>query len=744
MKVVPLNIHGSHLISSKFEGLDYVEVNNELQLVEEIKNKSLANNRYKYFMKWVLMLLIGILTGLIGVIIGLLVNKLAEIKYSFIQKSLNHCVFHSCTYHSAFMWVLISVSFVLISGILVAYWEPAAKGSGIPEIKCYLNGVKMPRVVRLSTLIAKVFGVCFSVAGGLAVGKEGPMIHSGSVIGAGLTQGMSSSLKFDCGLFHSFRNDKDKRDFVSAGAAAGVAAAFGAPIGGVLFSLEEGASFWNQSLTWEIFLSSLFSTFTLNLVLSGVSSKFGDFSNPGLLSFGKFLDPHYNGIDIFAFFAIGIIGGALGVIFNAINKHLTIFRQKYIKEKFSRLIECIVLAIVSSLIPLVLTVLWNDCRPFGLDDIKHPVQIRCMDGEMSSMALLWMQTWEESVKSILHDQSETFHLTTLIVFALIYFLLATTTYGCHVPSGLFIPSILCGATWGRAFGLSLYHIFGYQANISVYALMGAAAQLAGNVRMTLSLAVIIMEATGEISLNLPLIICLTTAKFFGDIFNEGIFDMHIDLTSVPFLDWEPLSSTKTISAMEVMTHPVNMFNIIVYRHDILNVLLNTTSSAFPIVSVSSSHPKVFSNKSHSGIKHDHEIDIKNKNNNNNKVLYGIILRHQLIAIILANQPNSLTLTDFLLYYPRYPSIENVREKILNLNNDRIDLTPYIDRSPFSISYRTMLPRIFQLFRGMGLRHLIVVDGSYRVVGIITRKDLARYYELHKGGRAKLREKIMIN
>jgi chloride channel 7 len=84
--------------------------------------------------------------------------------------------------------------------------KPAAAGSGIPMVKCYLNGIKIPKVVRIKTLIAKALGISLAVSGGLACGKEGPMIHSGSIIAAGISQGASTSFGIDLNVILSGLN----------------------------------------------------------------------------------------------------------------------------------------------------------------------------------------------------------------------------------------------------------------------------------------------------------------------------------------------------------------------------------------------------------------------------------------------------------------------------------------------------------------------------------------------------------
>lgn len=115
--------------------------------------------------------------------------------------------------NSPFLAFLFYQTVFAIAASLFVYIEPVSGGSGIPEVKCFLNGIDLPRIVRIKTLICKVVGVTFSVAAGLPVGKEGPMVHSGSVVAASISQGRTKFWGVDTSFskFADFRNDREKR-----------------------------------------------------------------------------------------------------------------------------------------------------------------------------------------------------------------------------------------------------------------------------------------------------------------------------------------------------------------------------------------------------------------------------------------------------------------------------------------------------------------------------------------------------
>lgn len=98
----------------------------------------------------------------------------------------------------------------------------------------------------------QIFGSVFGVAAGFVVGKEGPMVHTGACIASLFGQGGSRKYHLTWKCLRYFKNDRDRRDLITCGAAAGVAAAFRAPVGGVLFALEEAAS-WYISLSHRFF-----------------------------------------------------------------------------------------------------------------------------------------------------------------------------------------------------------------------------------------------------------------------------------------------------------------------------------------------------------------------------------------------------------------------------------------------------------------------------------------------------------
>ena len=105
-----------------------------------------------------------------------------------------------------------------------------AAGSGIPEIKTILSGFVIPNFLDLKVLVVKGVGATFAVATGMCLGKEGPFVH------------ISTCVAYLVGMgFPKYReNGRKMRELLSAGCSAGLSVAFGAPIGGVLFSYEVG------------------------------------------------------------------------------------------------------------------------------------------------------------------------------------------------------------------------------------------------------------------------------------------------------------------------------------------------------------------------------------------------------------------------------------------------------------------------------------------------------------------------
>lgn len=125
----------------------------------------------------------------------------------------------------------------------------AAAGSGVAEVKVILSGFVLHGYLGFQTLVIKTLALILSVASGLSLGKEGPYVHIATCIG-----------NIACRVFSKYHsNDGKRREVLSAAAASGVAVAFGAPIGGVLFSLEEVSYYFPTKTMFRTFFCSIVS-----------------------------------------------------------------------------------------------------------------------------------------------------------------------------------------------------------------------------------------------------------------------------------------------------------------------------------------------------------------------------------------------------------------------------------------------------------------------------------------------------
>jgi chloride channel 7 len=202
--------------------------------------------------KWLVMALIGISVGTTS----FLLQKSIQFLFSTRELLGRFFIDRQAIWGYLLAWmsyVLLSAVAALGAALLVVKVAPAASASGVPHIMAYLNGVRIPKVLNVWTFVVKFWSCSLAVAAGLPVGPEGPLIHMGAILGAAMSGLHSTTMGFDLGVFRHLRGSKNKRDFVTAGVAAGVAAAFDAPLGGLLFAFEEVASFWHSHLGWQVF-----------------------------------------------------------------------------------------------------------------------------------------------------------------------------------------------------------------------------------------------------------------------------------------------------------------------------------------------------------------------------------------------------------------------------------------------------------------------------------------------------------
>jgi len=635
--------------------------------------------------------------------------------------------------------------------------------------------------------VVKAVGVIFSVGAGLAIGKEGPLVHSGAIFAANLShQTYLGNAPWVPDWYRKwvfrFRNDRDKRDFVSGGAAAGVAAAFGSPVGGILFSLEEASSFWSIDLTWRVFLCSMLGTFFLN-VWKIIDT--GRDSFEGLISFG----PPIRGVpyriwETPFFLVLAVFGGLVGAAFNHLNTAICKWRRDVLAGRPSyRWLEAVTIGGITAVCSFWAPYFFSACREIPVADVATMQELgvnffsryMCPEGEYNSMATMVFTTTEVSIRGFFHNTAVYDWDALLAYFAIIFFL-AVITYGIAVPSGLFVPCILMGCAFGRLMGEGMRYAFP-DANIipGTYALMGATACLGGVARMTISLTVILLETTNDVQFIMvsralgraargahyracpshprpaavpprastvppqPIMIVLMVSKWVGDLFNISLYDLHVELKCMPFVEAAPSGNMYHLMAKDVMAHPV----VCLREHETVGSVLRTlrgcAHNGFPVVTeaadgklkfvgmVVRNQLQVMLNKRAWGPAED---AIRRVHVDDFSTSLSSKVSQRPKAQLRATGPRPSGPRDATVPPRPHPQHVALRDDAVGDADmdSAMDLTPFMNPVPVTVQLTCSLSRVFVLFRSLGIRHLVVTDVNNEVQGIISRQTIMSSFQ----------------
>ncbi|KAJ7979001.1 Chloride channel protein [Quillaja saponaria] len=699
------------------ESLDFEIIENEF-FKQDWRSRGKVQIFQYIFMKWLLCFLIGLIVSLIGFCNNLAVENLAGMKFVITSNMMLQRRFGM----AFLVFSASNLGLTLFASVITAFVAPAAAGSGIPEVKAYLNGVDAPGIYTLRTLFVKIIGSITAVSSSLLVGKAGPMVHTGACVASLLGQGGSKRFGLTWKWLRFFKNDRDRRDLVTCGSAAGIAAAFRSPVGGVLFALEEMASWWRSALLWRAFFTTAIVAIVLRALIDVcLSGKCGLFGKGGLIMFDVYSESiSYHLVDVPPVFILGVIGGIFGSFYNfLLEKVLRIYNL--INEKciaYKIIIACSISVFTSC---LLFGLPWfASCTPCPPDAMEacptigrsgNYKKFQCPPGHYNDLASLIFNTNDDAIRNLFSKNTDSaFEYTSVLIFFVTCFFLSIFSYGVVAPAGLFVPVIVTGASYGRFVGM----LVGKHSSLNhgLYAVLGAASFLGGSMRMTVSLCVIILELTNNLLL-LPLImLVLLVSKTVADAFNGNIYDLIMKAKGFPYLESHAEPYMRQLAVGDVVTGPLQLFNGIEKVSNIVFVLRTTGHNGFPVID-EPSLPEA-------------------------PILFGVILRSHLLTLLkrkaFLSRPVLTGHNAFKQFsandFAKRGSGNGDKIEDIQLTEEEaemfIDLHPFTNTSPYTVVETMSLAKAHLLFREVALRHLLVIPKSSSrsspVVGILTRHD----------------------
>ena len=546
-----------------------------------------------------------------------------------------------------------------------------AAGSGIPEIKTILSGFVIPHFLDLKVLAVKAFGAVFAVATGMCLGKEGPFVHISTC--AGYLVAM---------FFPKYRdNGRKLRELLSAACASGLSVAFGAPIGGVLFSYEEISTYFPRKVLWRAFLCSLVAAMVLKELNPTGTGKLVLFET----NYGTSYQPqHY-----LVFILLGIAGGLFGGTFCQANYAWSKWFRGFTIIKKYPVFEVALVVLVTSLLQYPNPVI----REPGDIVIKNLL----VDCRKSQLYDSWVCQNEQ------RDDGAGAYKAWLAYGLVVKLILTTITFGCKVPSGIIIPSLDAGALFGRLIGQAITTI-----SPGIFAMVGAAAFLAGVSRMTISLCVIMFELTGELEYIVPHMIAILVAKWVADLMSkESVYDLAQSILAHPFLDMDH-------SMQFVQAQPSTLVEELIPPPQTMQEITVEVPS--------------------SNVVDRSLLEKKLQQLERRGLMDGglVLVQNSILQGYLAEGELQFGLRELGKVYP-----ETARVRVLGTavtfeedgHPEEIDLTGFVDRTPLSICAKAPLEYAVSMFGALGLRHLCVTEESTgKLVGVIIKKRLVNYLD----------------